>query len=106
MSTITLTILEEDIRTTDYTYSKDCAITRAMRRAGFPYGKDCGSYLIIDDYTLIRRSENDSYKKLVERVTSMYAYVEMPVQDAEHLMKRWGITETKVPEDFTHEINY
>lgn len=56
MSTITLTILEEDIRTTDYTYSKDCAITRAMRRAGFPYGKDCGSYLIIDDYTLIRRS--------------------------------------------------
>lgn len=37
MRTIPIVILAEDIRKTEYTNATDCAITRAVRRLGYPW---------------------------------------------------------------------
>lgn len=37
MKTIPITILADDIRKTEYTNASDCAITRAVKRLGYPW---------------------------------------------------------------------
>lgn len=41
MKTVTLNILAEDIKTTNYSNSSECAITRALNRAGIE-AHECG----------------------------------------------------------------
>src|SRR5687768_4607628 len=52
MRTVTLNILAEDIRTTDYFNQQDCAITRAFKRAGVD-ARDAGTII----YPLIGEEE-------------------------------------------------
>jgi len=85
METLKLTILANDILTTNYTDGQDCAITRALARAGRPDLMDDANQIIkkIDKTNL---SENEimlqtevviypnnlGYQKMEESVYGMY----------------------------------
>ena len=73
-TTLKLQILAQDILESDYTVSKDCAITRALHRAGRTDLKDGGVLrLDNDDYTkLADTNNNQSYFELVYKVLGMY----------------------------------
>lgn len=91
MSEITLSILASDIENTDYMQSEDCAITRALARAGRSDLKDVGRGIIrCKDPNIFNRYiinwDNPSYQELASRVILTY--------------------EDKNPEDFTHVLTY
>lgn len=90
MPEITLNILASDIKETDYYNSEDCAITRALSRAGRPDLQDVGRGIEYKDLNIINRFvtdwSNPSYQDLVETVLLMYGY--------------------KNPEDFTYTLTY
>ena len=70
---IQLDILAEDIKETQYANAKDCAITRALNRAGYPNLRDGG--IIIKDMetgnTVIGYT-NPDYAGLAGKVSYMY----------------------------------
>jgi hypothetical protein len=73
MVKIVLNILASDIKETDYLRASDCAITRALLRAGYPNLIDCGteiskkkSKLIVDSYIPF------NYNILANKVMEMY----------------------------------
>jgi hypothetical protein len=84
MESITLKILASDILTTNYTDSQDCAITRALARAGRPDLQDDANQIIkklnvseSDEFGDIEReiviySNNIGYQKMEESVYGMY----------------------------------
>ena len=96
MKTITLNILAEDIKTTDYTNSDKCAITRALRRAGLGAHEGGGGEIWHDSY--------GSYIKtpvqLCNKVRSMYKSLDP---------EKWiGPTDSNLPciepQDFTYSL--
>ena len=79
---VTLEILASDILETSYTDARDCAITRALARAGFPNYRECGTEIVdreVDgenykyDIKLLK-AKSKRYQKLSNRVKSMYAF--------------------------------
>lgn len=93
MKTIQITILAEDIRTSSYTNADDCAITRALKRAGLD-AFEGGSYIKSGlDYI---KTPDD----LAERVKGMYKSLEP---------EKWiGPTDSLIPiiepADFTFDL--
>jgi hypothetical protein len=88
MSEITLNILASDIEETDYSNSDDCAITRALRRAGKLGWKDTGTEIQSETRAyIVELYKNKSFTTLSKRVVDMY-YNDLK------------------PEDFTHTITY
>jgi hypothetical protein len=90
MKELILNILALDIQTTGYLNARDCAITRALARAGRPDLIDEGVDIIkySKDYPKKERVTyygNKDYFELSEKVHDMY----------------YGMI---VPEDFTHKI--
>lgn len=85
MESITLKILASDILSTNYVDSQDCAITRALARAGRPDLQDDANQIIEkrtieceteNDFILntkvVIRRDNEGYIKLEESVYGMY----------------------------------
>lgn len=71
---ITLEIKASDINETWYSDSKDCAITRALHRAGFPDLRDSGKYILNDEDRKVTKPEDKDYYELGNRVIRMYHY--------------------------------
>jgi len=94
--TIKLNILANDILETEYSNSRDCAITRALARAGFPNYEDCGTDIIDNDTEeTVVTSHNETYWSLSVRVMKMYR------------TKRIGATEhSLLIEDFEHTLEF
>jgi len=72
MESLTLKILKSDIDTTFYTDGWNCAITRALHRAGFPDWYDCGTYIKDKNGNKIVTWNNSDYDKLCSTVIKMY----------------------------------
>ena len=97
MTTVVLEFKAVDFKETNYTDSKDCAITRALHRAGYPMLRDCGSEICVDIFTDVTSFDNSDYEKLVdELVLPMYKFV------ANH--KRYANDLVLEPRDFTYEL--
>jgi hypothetical protein len=105
MTKLTLTILAQDILTTSYLNSHDCAITRALHRAGRTDLDDCGDIKHLPTNTyIVKTSQNESYFNLVNKVLGMYgtktdeSYTitdsncdsvevpQIPIEDFEHIL--------------------
>ncbi len=95
---IQLKILASDILEGDYLDSRDCPITRALRREGLPY-KDLGVEIIDKNREVIVNCENPSYQALAEKVVGMFSTKDdtdyshnngiskrLPVEDFEHIL--------------------
>lgn len=68
-----LRILAKDIRETNYNHSKDCAITRALERAGRPDLKDEGVDIVYKETReVFTDKENPSYLELSNKVVDLY----------------------------------
>lgn len=80
MTKVTLKILASDIRNTQYANAKDCAITRALHRAGYPHLKDCGTDIFdtITNKEVISADDSIEYNNLMNRVINMYYMDEEP----------------------------
>lgn len=94
---ITLNILAKDIYETNYHNSKDCAITRALERAGID-ARDCG-VCIRDNKTndeLINFS-NDVYRNLAGKIVLMY--------DGAGKLSKTKPNNALTPEDFEVTLN-
>ncbi len=78
---IKIKILAEDIRNTNYFSSKDCAITRALHRAGYPNLRDCGVSIMNDnDGSRSNIMNHGEYMKMTDKVINMYAFVDKQVK--------------------------
>ncbi len=98
MSQITLNILAEDIKTTNYTNCSDCAITRALQRGGYEGWKDTGLSIKNEKgEEVIHYNENPQYKNLSDKVVAMYGGVNFLDSDFPKPIE---------PEDFECIINY
>jgi len=75
MSTVKLQILKKDIEETSYFNQSDCAITRALHRAGYDDAKDEG--LCISKNRSIWIS-GKVYSDLTEKVQYMYRRITEP----------------------------
>jgi hypothetical protein len=97
-----LNILASDILETDYHDSRDCAITRALARAGYNY-HDSGICIVDNDDSdkVIVGLSNNDYQILSERVLGMYATKE----NADNWTCYSGKVKQLVIEDFEHTIN-
>lgn len=96
METIKLKILASDILETDYNIDKDCAITRALKRANVNMTD------VELSFTVGSTNRNESYRLLVEKVMGMYG-------TKDKITYSYGFREIiNVPnlkiEDFEHEI--
>lgn len=72
--TINLEILAEDMSSTTYTMGCDCAITRALKRAGYPHLQDSGigiKDMNTNSYIVTER-ESGQYQSLSNHVIAMY----------------------------------
>ena len=95
MTIITLTILGEDIKTSEYINYKDCAITKALHRAGFPNYFDEGCDISDDKNNVIVSNNNQSYNDLSNKVQDMYRQFRESDKDEEiHI------------EDYTHVLEF
>jgi len=92
MESITLKILASDILSTNYTDAQDCAITRALARAGRPDLMDDANQIIIKTDTkvpfvvrnIIVPPSNEQYQEMQDAVYGMYFDREKyPIQDME-----------------------
>lgn len=77
MKRITLKILASDIRETDYMDTHDCAITRALARAGYPHLIDFADSIVEKDFQHENKPTNvsineEQYNKLYDVVCGMY----------------------------------
>lgn len=73
-------ILAKDIKSTSYYNYKNCAITKALRRAGLKNFFDVGDGIYNDETDeCIINSNNKNYDKLVRKVLNMYDKVDIPV---------------------------
>jgi len=102
MKTITLNILAEDIRTTDYTNSSNCAITRALRRAGI-WAEEGGGSIYHNDRSLEKRYI-DTPEDLHEKVKRMYAHVEKEMGKQSYWGKGCEQLGPLEPADFDYEL--
>ena len=91
--TIEIQILAEDIRTSNYVNPEDCAMTRALRRAGIKACEVGGSIQPDNGVNCFGRriTTPDGLK---EPVKQMYAFIE----------PGWGKIEKVEPEDFTFSL--
>ena len=100
LTEIKLVILASDILESRYLDTSDCAITRALHRAGYHDYEDCGDGIYTDDLNQIVSDENESYKDLVSLVLGMYSTKEnktyttsfgfstkIPIVDTEYTLK-------------------
>lgn len=93
MKTITLNILAEDIKTTDFTNARECAISRSLRRSGLEQIECGGSIgLNIIDAEKIRTPE-----ELMTKVKRMYKAANAPFFNFVQL-------EPLEPQDFTYSL--
>lgn len=68
-------ILAKDFKNTSYFKCSDCAITRALHRAGLKNLEDEGQDICeVKTGNIVLDETNKNYKKLQERVLNMYAY--------------------------------
>lgn len=72
MPIIKLTILAEDILTTNYFQTRDCAITRALHRNGFNEWRDTGTSIVDNDSRTIVDNNNVLYREMTREVVQMY----------------------------------
>lgn len=76
MEKLTLKFKPSDFVGNNYTNGSDCAITRALKRAGFPDAEDAGldiRGLKIDGVEIkINTFDNKSYKSLSKKVQATY----------------------------------
>lgn len=68
----TITILAEDIKTSDYMNTTDCAITRALERAGLHGCKDNGRGIESNQGYNIVPHTLPAYKEMLSKVLGMY----------------------------------
>lgn len=93
MEELILNILASDIETTKYIDNDDCAITRALARAGRSDLIDCGTDIcykrdrFFEEERVFIAWGNPTYEELADKVCNMYK------------------KELK-PEDFTHTLIY
>lgn len=100
---IKLTILAEDILLDNYFNCRECPITKALARAGYPELQDIGRIVgAINGISIeITRENNDSYLKLTNRLYSMYK----SISSKYHLI--FGQVSRSSPvKTFTHIINF
>ncbi len=91
MKTVTLQILASDILTTQFTNSEDCAITRALSRAGYPHMRHTGFEIAsgkpgIDEVYYATNDKNPELVDLSDKVDMMYMNLEKP-EDFEHTLE-------------------
>jgi hypothetical protein len=98
MKQIKLQILLEDLKTTSYRDSKDCPITRALKRAGYVDWKDVGLGIDDENGDEIVGIDNLTYERLANKVLGMMATIN-PYQ----FHTSYPYTE---PADFEHIIEY
>ncbi len=104
MKKITLNILAQDILETKYHDQQDCAITRALKRAGVK-ARDIGRFLVPDHLTQ-RDIDRGGFEKVLNpnelgsRVIHMYNYKD--VSETDRAMHEYMKYEE--PTDFSFEI--
>ena len=107
MQKVTLNILAQDIQETDYSEAHDCAITRALNRAGFVGYIDRGLDIVDDKNRVVieqawRADENtanqNSYSLLGKRVIGMYGYLNKVYLSAKYTAQE--------PKDFSVELEF
>lgn len=102
MKTIKLQILASDILETYYHTSRDCAITRALQRAGLNC-KDSGVSIKTIDTREVINVDKTQYNNLAVKVMGMYSkkdktpYVHNP---------REGAVKPLPIKDFTHDLTF
>lgn len=97
MKTVTLHILAEDIKTTNYLSQENCAITRALQRAGIN-AKDCGVRIKSLDTGL----DIGSNKAASSKVVAMYRHPSCAFP-----LNNWGIKDPdyiREPADFSFDV--
>lgn len=100
MGEIKLQILAEDIKTSEYTDPRDCAISRALRRLNDP------SILFHVDMIEIIQEEGSKIvdiHPLDEKVRQMYRHV---YERQTGISTRFTTVEPLEPEDFEYIISY
>ena len=73
MTQVTLHILAEDIKTTSYLNGNDCAITKALHRAGHPELQHSGLFIIKDkedSFDVV--CNDDEHRTFTKKVQDMY----------------------------------
>lgn len=97
-----LEILASDILDTSYSNGKDCAITRALHRAGFKNLHDAGVE-IVDEYNrLIITDADKDYNALQEKVLGMYSFKDNTDYVLEYISGKGARMAPRLePKDFT-----
>lgn len=103
MKTIKLKILAEDIKTTKYHWPNDCAITKALKRAGLSAHEGGGNiHLDTNHWSLISTPLELRYK-----VLAMYAHADIS-WNRKSYPNKWtkevAETGTLIPEDFEFTV--
>jgi hypothetical protein len=75
MKQVIIKILAQDIRETDYTNSRDCAITRALQRAGLNMRETGGTIDLVDKDGDAIKALLVTPKELSKKVRGMYKQV-------------------------------
>lgn len=99
MKKITLEIKAEDIMSSRYLICGDCAITRALHRAGYKDYRDSGIHIIDRNSKTIVAEGNRTYDALANKVIGMYSH-----KDGKEYTNGEGVVEPIEPVDFTHEL--
>jgi hypothetical protein len=89
MARVKLQILAEDIKNSNYLYSSNCAITKALERAGYSEYHDAGTDICKrnDGEDILIDNSNKTYAELTEKVRAMYRNKELKegiIEDFEH----------------------
>ena len=91
---VKLQILAKDIKESDFFHSDDCAITRALKRAGFPHLKDTGTGI----------EEKETGRRVAGMRTLGYNKLNSRVQHMYHGAGIITASESEEPADFEMEI--
>lgn len=70
----TITILAEDIYATDYEDIRDCAMTRALKRAGLEGYRDWGIGIVDKAGRVVVPCTLPTYREMSDKVVSMYGH--------------------------------
>jgi hypothetical protein len=98
---VELQIHEKDFHETEYQQTDDCAITRALTRAGYPQLRDAGIDIVDREDEGIVVCNGSSYKEMSDRVLRMYRYLG---KEMEYNFKNTFLTEK--PQDFTAVLEF
>lgn len=98
MRIVRIKILAEDIRTSDYTKTSDCAMTRAFKRANLDM-RECGGQILkgsesFSSFEFIMNTPSE----LNNKVIAMYKYV-APYKNYENTI------DPMEPQDFEFDLN-